>query len=150
MIQEINLHTGSPDTPDGHIPYDPPFDISMNSFIVYNDLRHRDVCSPRFPLILGNEKNVRNDLQHESEKEGFPVNGSRMVSLAVMVALGTTLGGCCGGGKTVVQQPPPQTIETKSTGEQLIDLQKAYESGAIDEKQYNKMKQDLIDKAEKK
>jgi len=28
-----------------------------------------------------------------------------------------------------------------------MDLQKAYESGAIDEKQYNKMKQDIIDKA---
>ena len=86
---------------------------------------------------------------NRNRKEGFPVNGSRMVSLAVLVALGATLGGCCGR-KTVVEQSPPQTIETKSAGEQLIDLQKAYESGAIDEKQYNKMKQSIIDKTEKK
>lgn len=78
------------------------------------------------------------------------MNGSRVVSLAVMVALGTTLGGCCGGKETVVQQPAPQNIETKSAGEQLIDLQKAYESGAISEKEYNKMKQGIIDRTEKK
>jgi len=72
-----------------------------------------------------------------------------MVSLAVMVALGTTLGGCCGGGKTVVQQPAPQNVETHSAGQQLIDLQKARESGAISEEEYNKMKKSIIDKTEK-
>jgi len=38
-------------------------------------------------------------------------------------------------------------VQTQTTGDQLIDLQKAYQSGAIDEKQYNKMKQDIIDKS---
>ena len=46
-------------------------------------------------------------------------------------------------------QPTPAQVQTKTTGEQLTDLQKAYESGAIDEKQYNKMKQDIIDKSAK-
>jgi hypothetical protein len=31
----------------------------------------------------------------------------------------------------------------------LIDLQKAYESGAISKEQYDKMKQDIIDKSGK-
>ena len=79
------------------------------------------------------------------------MNGSRAVSLAVMVALGTTLSGCCwrGGGKTVVEQPPPQKIESQSTGQQLMDLQKARESGAITEEEYNKMKKSIIDKTKK-
>lgn len=86
------------------------------------------------------------------------MKASRMASVVVMVVLGATLSGCCGGGKqqpvektpvkveTTVQTSPAQT---KSTGEQLMDLQKAYESGAITEKEYNKMKQDIMDKAGK-
>lgn len=83
-------------------------------------------------------------------KEGIPVKRSRAVSLAIVVALGMTLAGCCGGGgKTVVQDSAP-TIETKSAGEQLMDLQKAHESGAINDKEYEKMRQAIIDKSEKK
>lgn len=81
------------------------------------------------------------------EKEGLQVSVSRMASAVVMVALGATLSGCCGGGTKEVKQTSPVNVETKSAGEQLMDLQKAYESGAITEKEYNKMRQDVIDKS---
>ena len=78
------------------------------------------------------------------------MNRSRMVSLAILVVLGSTLTGCCGGGgKTVVQDSSP-TIETKSAGEQLMDLQKAHENGAINDEEYEKMRQAIIDKSKKK
>ncbi len=70
-----------------------------------------------------------------------------MASAVVMVVLGATLSGCCGGGKQEVIEKTPVKVETKSTGEQLMDLQKAYESGAISETEYKKMKQDVIDKS---
>ena len=75
-----------------------------------------------------------------------------MVALAVvvMVALAVSLTGCCGGGTKEIKQTSPVNVETKTTGEQLMDLQKAHESGAISDKEYNKMRQNIIDKSEKK
>ena len=70
---------------------------------------------------------------------------SRVAAAVPMLALVAFLAGCCGGSHTV--EKTPVQVQTKSTGEQLMDLQKAYESGAIDEKQYNKMKQEIIEKS---
>jgi hypothetical protein len=68
------------------------------------------------------------------------------VAAAIFIlALVASLAGCCGGSRTV--EKTPVTVQTHTTGDQLIDLQKAYQSGAINEQQYNKMKQDIIDKA---
>lgn len=76
------------------------------------------------------------------------MNRSQVAGIVVMVALAGSLSGCCGGGtKKEVTQTSPVNVETKSSGEQLMDLQKAYESGAITEKEYNKMRQDIIDKS---
>jgi hypothetical protein len=73
---------------------------------------------------------------------------TRSWSGAVFVVLlaGALLGGCCcpGGGGSAKTET---TINTTTTGQQLIDLQKAYESGAISEKEYNKQKQDILDKS---
>ncbi len=68
---------------------------------------------------------------------------------AVLVAMitGALLGGCCcggGGGSTTKNET---TINSTTTGQQLIDLQKAYESGAISEKEYNKQKQQILEKS---
>lgn len=63
------------------------------------------------------------------------------VVLAMAAAL---LGGCCGGGTTTVKTEPAITT---TTGQQLIDLKKAYDSGAITEDQYNKMKKEVIEKS---
>lgn len=73
------------------------------------------------------------------------MSGSRVAAAIVMLALVASLAGCCGGSKTV--EKTPVQVQTKTAGEQLTDLQKAYESGAIDEKQYNKMKKEIIDKS---
>ncbi|HOP41375.1 MAG TPA: hypothetical protein PLI53_10055 [Geobacteraceae bacterium] len=54
------------------------------------------------------------------------------------------IAGCCGpggGGATVESR---NITTTKTLGEQLIDLQKAYESGAITEDQYHDLKKKAI------
>ena len=78
------------------------------------------------------------------------MKGQRTVILIGTVLLGTFLTGCCGGGTTV--QPTPVTVAPGSSatvGQQLIELKKAFESGAITEAEYNKLKQDAMDKAAK-
>ena len=67
-----------------------------------------------------------------------------MVTVATMAAF---LGGCCG--RTTKVEVTPTNGSTTTTGQQLMDLQKAYESGAITKEQYDKMKQDIIDKSSK-
>ncbi len=53
------------------------------------------------------------------------------------------LGGCCLGGSTKVHS----TTKTTTTGQELNDLKKAYDSGAITEDQYNKMREQIIEKS---
>ena len=54
----------------------------------------------------------------------------------------TKKNGCLGGGSS------KQSVETKTTtlGQELSDLQKAHESGTIDDKQYEKAKKELLKK----
>ena len=66
--------------------------------------------------------------------------------IAALVLLVVLLGGCCGGGGSQVQN----TTKTTTLGQELTDLKRAYDSGAITEDQYNKMKKDIIDKSEGK
>ena len=73
------------------------------------------------------------------------MRGFKVAAVVAMVALMASVWGCCGGSKTVEQTPVQ--VQTKTSGEQLMDLQKADESGAIDEKQYNRMKQEIIEKS---
>jgi len=61
-----------------------------------------------------------------------------------LVLLAVILGGCCGGGRTEV----PHVTKTTTLGQELTDLKKAYDSGAINEDQYEKMKQEIIRKSE--
>ena len=71
----------------------------------------------------------------------------RYCTVLTMVAV--VLGGCCcGGGKTKVETTT--TTITTTTGQQLIDLKKAYDSGAITQKQYDRMKQEIIEKSGEK
>ena len=78
------------------------------------------------------------------------MNMKRTGTMIATALLGTFLAGCCGGGTTV--QPTPVTIAPASsatTGQQLSELQKAFESGAITEAEYKKLKQSIMDKASK-
>lgn len=78
-------------------------------------------------------------------REDTTMNALRYCAVLTMVA--TILGGCCGGGTKVHSTT---TTTTTTTGQQLLDLKKAYESGAITEDQYNKMKQEIIEKSGEK
>jgi hypothetical protein len=77
------------------------------------------------------------------------MGGTRVAAVVFASFLAVSIGGCCGGGTTVEKtvEKTPIHVEQKTTGEQLMDLQKAYESGAITEQQYNKMKQEIIEKS---
>ena len=68
------------------------------------------------------------------------------ISLVTVTAMVVLLGACCGGGTTNVEVPK-STVVTTTTGQQLTDLQKAYESGAITKEEYDKMRKDIIDKS---
>lgn len=65
----------------------------------------------------------------------------------VLFVFAALLGGCCGGSSKTTQVDHIST--TKTVGEQLLDLQKARDSGAINQEQYMKAKQDILDKLEK-
>jgi len=62
----------------------------------------------------------------------------------IIMLLSATACGCLGGGngKTKVET----TTTTTTLGQELQDLQKAHDSGAIDDKQYEKAKKELLKK----
>jgi len=74
-----------------------------------------------------------------------------LVSAVLLTALMT--GCCCGGGGSTTVQPAPVTVVPGSSatlGQQLTELKKALESGAITEAEYNKLKQEAIDNSNSK
>ncbi len=76
------------------------------------------------------------------------MNVTRTGAICSAIVLAALLGGCCCGGG----QPEPGTVTVTpasgaTVGQQLIELQKAYESGAITEDEYKKLKQEAIDKS---
>ncbi len=66
----------------------------------------------------------------------------RACILFLVLAL-VSLAGCCGGRGSTVETKSITT--TKSLGDELIDLKKAYESGAITESQYDELKKKTIE-----
>ena len=58
--------------------------------------------------------------------------------LAVVMAL--ALGGCGGGGEAKTE------VSTQTLGQELTDLKQAYDSGAINESEYERAKKALLDK----
>ena len=55
------------------------------------------------------------------------------------------LSGCCGPGGGGATVETKSITTTQTLGDQLMDLQKAKESGAITEEQYNELKQKVIE-----
>jgi uncharacterized membrane protein len=53
------------------------------------------------------------------------------------VLMGGLFAGCSGGGAQITQTD-------KTTGQELLDLQQAYEKGAITEKEYKKAKEQIL------
>ena len=66
---------------------------------------------------------------------------SRLKTLTIASLFAMTLGlAGCGGGDSTIK------AETTTTGQQLIDLKKAYEQGAISEKEYERERKKILDK----
>ena len=61
----------------------------------------------------------------------------KTIVMAVLIGLAPVIVGCGGGGTKV---------ETRTTtkGQELIDLEKAYKSGIITEKEYEKQKKEIL------
>ncbi len=66
-----------------------------------------------------------------------PMRNAKALTACVVIAL--VCGGCFGGGATV-----KTSTTTVSIGQQLIDLQNSYKTGALNEKQYQKARDELI------
>ncbi len=64
----------------------------------------------------------------------------RILVLPLAIALALTVSACGGGGAKVETQTTTVTL-----GQQLMDLQAAYDKGIITEKQYNETKKNLLD-----
>ena len=64
----------------------------------------------------------------------------RSLALVLMIALALAVTACAGGGAKVQTETTSVTL-----GQQLIDLQAAYDKGIITEKQYNDTKKNLLD-----
>ena len=67
----------------------------------------------------------------------------KVFMLSLLIILGVGFAGCCGapgeGGKAEVK------IQKNTTGQQLIDIQKAHKEGAITDKEYEREKTKIIE-----
>ena len=63
----------------------------------------------------------------------------RMLSIVGVIGLMSTVSGCSGGGAKVQSD-----ITTTTKGQQLMDLQKARDSGAISEKEYETLRKNIL------
>lgn len=61
----------------------------------------------------------------------------KIVTALAAAVLATTLAACGGGGATIETNP-------ETTGQQLLDLQKAHEAGALTDKEYEKARKKVL------
>ncbi len=64
---------------------------------------------------------------------------ARTLAVAVLVALAVELGGCGGGGAEV-----HQNLTTVSQGQQLTDLKRALDEGAITQDEYDRLQRKIL------
>ena len=63
-------------------------------------------------------------------------------TIIILIVFGLLLSGCGGGGaETEIKQAPQTTL-----GQELLDLDKARETGAITDEEYEKLKKEIIKK----
>jgi hypothetical protein len=66
-----------------------------------------------------------------------------IIPVMVAMVLATTVSGCAGGGAKTQTQTD---IRTTTKGQELLDLQKAYEAGAISQKEYERQKKQILER----
>ena len=66
----------------------------------------------------------------------------RALVVAMVFAVIVGFSGCCGGGSEVKAET--KTTTTTTLGQELKDLEDAYQKGIISEKQYNEAKEKLL------
>ncbi len=71
----------------------------------------------------------------------------KLLTVFMAIILLLNIAACCGGDKTTVQEKQTQVISQPTVGEQMQDLDKAYKNGAITKEEYDKLKQDIMNKA---
>ncbi len=64
-----------------------------------------------------------------------------MTAVMIAMILATTVTGCGGGGAKSQTQTD---VRTTTTGQELLDLQKAYEAGAMSKNEYEKQKKKIL------
>ena len=69
------------------------------------------------------------------------MNARKIAAVIVLLLFCGSLVGCGGGGAKL-----ETTTTTVTLGQQLIDLHQAHQDGAIDDKQYNRAKKNLLKK----
>ena len=69
----------------------------------------------------------------------------RIGSVVLMIVIALGLAGCGGGGAEIKTQSYSTTL-----GQELKDLEEAYQKGIITEKQYNQAKEKLIEQRTKR
>ena len=67
----------------------------------------------------------------------------KIIAVMVAIVLVTSVSGC---GRRARATSTTQTeIRSTTTGQELMDLQKAYESGAITEKEYQRQREKILE-----
>lgn len=66
---------------------------------------------------------------------------AKICAAAILAFFPFTVAGCCGGGSNVKSET---TNFSTTLGQELSDLQKAYDQGVITEKQYREAKEKLL------
>jgi hypothetical protein len=65
----------------------------------------------------------------------------KLIAFAAVIALSIPLAACGGGGADVQSE-----VRTTTVGQELSDLKKAYESGAINQAEYEKQRQLILNR----
>lgn len=79
---------------------------------------------------------------HGTLDMGVTMKRYGIIAVIVAVALGAGVSACGGGGAKTETQTD---IRTTTKGQELLDLQKAYDSGAITQEEYEKQKKKVLE-----
>jgi hypothetical protein len=70
---------------------------------------------------------------------------TKLFLVLMAIVFGLNIAACCGGDKTTVHEK--QTIVNQPTvGNQLQDLDEAYKKGSISKEEYDKLRQEIMNK----